>query len=206
MQGMILLWLTTVISTAKPPPCDPLAHICQSPTAGQIALLVFAFLLMSIGAGGVRPCSQAFGADQFDQRDNPKNRRVLETFFNWYYASACLSVVIALTVIVYIQEHLGWRTGFGIPAILMFLSVVSFFFASPFYVKNKVERRLFTSFVRVAIAAYRNRKMTMPPPRSNVQYCRNKEDSAATVPTDRLRYALFCCLRHFVTRLGEQFV
>ena len=185
---MILLWSTTVIPAAKPPLCDPLAHNCQSPTAGQIALLVFAFLLVSIGAGGVRPCSQAFGADQFDQRDNPKSRRVLETFFNWYYASACLSVVIALTVIVYIQDHLGWKTGFGIPAILMFLSAVFFLFASPFYVKNKVERSLFTSFVRVAVAAYRNRKMTLPPPGSNVQYCHNKEDSAATVPSDRLRY------------------
>lgn len=194
LLGMILLWLTTAIPTAKPPPCDPLAHNCQSPTAGQIALLVFAFLLVSIGAGGVRPCSQAFGADQFDQRDNPKNRRVLETFFNWYYASACLSVVIALTVIVYIQDHLGWKTGFGIPAILMFLSAVFFLLASPFYVKNKVERSLFTSFVRVAVAAYRNRQMTLQPPGSNVQYCHNKEDSAATVPSDRLRFLNKACI------------
>lgn len=191
MQGTILLWLTTVIPHAKPPPCNPLApQTCESPTSGQYALLVFAFLLMSIGAGGVRPCSQAFGADQVDQRENPNNKRVLETFFNWYYACACLSVVIALTVIVYIQDHLGWRIGFGIPVILMFLSGLFFFLASPFYVMNKVKRSLLTSLVQVAVAAFRNRKMTLPPQGSSVQYY-FKKDSTITVPSDRLRSSSF---------------
>ncbi|KAL2928426.1 Protein NRT1/ PTR FAMILY 1.2, partial [Bienertia sinuspersici] len=170
LLGVILLWLTTMIPQAKPPPCNPLANNCQSPTAGQYTLLVSALLLMSIGAGGVRPCSQAFGADQVDQRENPKNRRILETFFNWYYACACLSVVIALTVIVYIQDHLGWRTGFGIPAILMFLSALSFFLASPFYVMNKVKRSLFTGLVQAAVAAFRNRKVSLPPQGSSAQW------------------------------------
>ncbi|KAL2928437.1 Protein NRT1/ PTR FAMILY 1.2 [Bienertia sinuspersici] len=190
MQGVILLWLTTMIPQAKPPPCNPLANNCQSPTAGQYTLLVSALLLMSIGAGGVRPCSQAFGADQVDQRENPKNRRILETFFNWYYACACLSVVIALTVIVYIQDHLGWRTGFGIPAILMFLSALSFFLASPFYVMNKVKRSLFTGLVQAAVAAFRNRKVSLPPQGSSAQYYQRK-DSTTTVPSDRLRYVSY---------------
>lgn len=189
MQGITLLWLTTIIPHTKPPPCNPLStpNNCKSPTSGQYAFLWFALLLMSIGAGGVRPCSQAFGADQVDQRENPKNRRVLETFFNWYYACACLSVVIALTVIVYIQDHLGWRIGFGIPVILMFLSGLAFFLASPFYVINKVKKSLFTSLAQVAVAAFRNRKMALPPQGSSVQYYMNK-DSTITVPSDRLRY------------------
>lgn len=194
LLGTTLLWLTTVIPHAKPPPCNPLApQTCESPTSGQYALLVFAFLLMSIGAGGVRPCSQAFGADQVDQRENPKNKRVLETFFNWYYACACLSVVIALTVIVYIQDHLGWRIGFGIPVILMFLSGLFFFLASPFYVMNKVKRSLLTSLVQVAVAAFRNRKMTLPPQGSSVQYY-FKKDSTITVPSDRLRCLNKACI------------
>lgn len=193
LLGMILLWLTTVIPHAKPPPCNPLANNCESPTAGQLSLLVFAFLLMSLGAGGVRPCSQAFGADQVDQRDNPKNKRVLETFFSWYYACACLSVVIALTVIVYIQDKSGWRIGFGIPVILMFLSGLSFFLAAPFYVMNKVKKSLLTGLVKVAVAAFRNRKMTLPPQGSSVQYYHMK-DSATTVPTDRLRWLNKACI------------
>ncbi|KNA22450.1 hypothetical protein SOVF_033300 [Spinacia oleracea] len=195
LLGITLLWLTTIIPHTKPPPCNPLStpNNCKSPTSGQYAFLWFALLLMSIGAGGVRPCSQAFGADQVDQRENPKNRRVLETFFNWYYACACLSVVIALTVIVYIQDHLGWRIGFGIPVILMFLSGLAFFLASPFYVINKVKKSLFTSLAQVAVAAFRNRKMALPPQGSSVQYYMNK-DSTITVPSDRLRCLNKACI------------
>ncbi|XP_021732019.1 protein NRT1/ PTR FAMILY 1.2 [Chenopodium quinoa] len=193
LLGMILIWLTTIIPHAKPPPCNPLANDCQSPTAGQYALLVFAFLLMSIGAGGVRPCSQAFGADQVDRRNNPKNNRVLETFFSWYYACACLSVVIALTVIVYIQDKFGWRIGFGLPAILMFLSGLSFFLASPYYVVSKVKKSLLTGLVQAAVASFRNRKMTLPPQGSNVQYYQRK-DSTTAVPSDRLRCLNKACI------------
>lgn len=193
LLGTILLFLTTVIPQAKPPPCNPSAHDCQSPTGGQYTLLVSAFLLMSIGAGGVRPCSQAFGADQVDQRDNPANAKVLETFFSWYYACACLAVVLALTVIVYIQDNFGWRIGFGIPVILMFLSALSFFLASPFYVKNKVERSLLTSLARAAVAAFRNRKLALPNLVSDGQYY-HKEGSATTVPSDKLRCLNKACL------------
>lgn len=193
LLGTLLLFLTTLIPHAKPPPCNPLAHDCQSPTAKQYALLVCAFLLMSIGAGGVRPCSQAFGADQVDQRDNPDNRKVLERFFSWYYACGCFAVVLALTVIVYIQVQYGWRIGFGIPVILMFLSALSFFLASPFYVKNEVRRSLLTSLAQVAVAAFRNRNLQLPSRVSDGQY-HHKKDSDATVPSNKLRFLNKACL------------
>ncbi|CAI0423201.1 unnamed protein product [Linum tenue] len=138
LLGTILLWLT-------PPQCPTTAtlSLCSTtPTAGQLTLLFSSLALISIGAGGIRPCSLAFGADQVDNRANPaKNKRILETFFGWYYASTALSVLIALTAIVYIQDHLGWRVGFGVPAILMLLSALFFFVASPLYVKHKASTR-----------------------------------------------------------------
>ncbi|XP_057526614.1 protein NRT1/ PTR FAMILY 1.2-like [Amaranthus tricolor] len=190
--GTFFLWLTTIVPHVKPPPCNPSANNCKSPTTGQYAFLVLGYLLMSIGAGGVRPCSQAFGADQVDQRENPKNRRTLEIFFSWYYACACLSVIISLTIIVYIQDQFGWRIGFGIPVILMFLSALSFFLASPFYVKNKVKKSLFTSLIQAAVAAARNRKMTLPPQGSSVQYYH--KNSSITIPSDKLRYLNKACI------------
>ncbi|GAB4850216.1 hypothetical protein Ancab_029510 [Ancistrocladus abbreviatus] len=192
LLGMIILWLTTMIPQAKPPPCNP-AQNCQSPSGVQYAILVSAFALMSIGAGGVRPCSQAFGADQVDRRDNPKNERVLETFFNWYYATACFSVLIALTVIVYIQDHLGWRVGFGVPAILMFLSALTFYLASPFYIKLKPGKSLLTSFAQVVVAAYRNRKLTTLPQNSSFQY-HHKKDSSLVTPSNKLRFLNKACV------------
>ncbi|GMH15980.1 hypothetical protein Nepgr_017821 [Nepenthes gracilis] len=193
LLGMIVLWLTTMIPHAKPPPCNSLTGNCKSPTAAQYAVLVLAFVLMSIGAGGVRPCSQAFGADQVDRRDNPKRERVLETFFNWYYATSCFSVLIALTVIVYIQDHLGWRVGFGVPAILMLLSALIFLMASPLYIRMKPRKSLLTSFAQVAVAACRNRGLAAVPRDSNVQY-HHAKDSTITTPSNKLRFLNKACI------------
>ncbi|KAH9603383.1 hypothetical protein KSS87_017231 [Heliosperma pusillum] len=195
LLGMIVMWMTTVLPKIKPPPCNSLVpnNTCQSPTAGQYAFLILAFILMSIGAGGIRPCSQAFGADQVHQRENPKNKRVLETFFNWYYACTCLSVVIALTVVVYIQVHFGWRIGFGVPVILMFLSAVSFFLASKWYLTMKVQRSLLTSFAQVIAAAFRNRKTSLSIQGSNVQYYQTK-DTTSSNPSDKLRFLNKACI------------
>ncbi|XP_044486740.1 protein NRT1/ PTR FAMILY 1.2-like [Mangifera indica] len=194
LLGMTLLWLTAMIPEVKPPPCDMLSgQICQAPTASQMTLLISSFILMSIGAGGIRPCSIAFGADQLDRRDNPKNERVIESFFGWYYASAAISVVIALTGIVYIQDHYGWRVGFGVPAILMFLSAFLFFLASPIYVKMKASTSLFTGFAQVAVVAYKNRKLPLPPSDSTRCYHR-KKGSDLLVPTKKLRFLNKACI------------
>ncbi|KAK9690226.1 hypothetical protein RND81_09G113700 [Saponaria officinalis] len=194
LLGMIILWMTTILPKVKPPPCNPtVPDSCQSPSAGQYAFLILAFILMSIGAGGVRPCSQAFGADQMDQRDNPKNKRVLETFFNWYYACSCLSVVIALTVVVYIQDHYGWRIGFGVPVILMFLSAFSFFLASRWYLTMTIQSSLFINLARVVVAAFKNRKMSLSSQGSNVQYYQTK-DSSPSIPSDKLRFLNKACI------------
>ncbi|KAJ0008372.1 hypothetical protein Pint_29727 [Pistacia integerrima] len=199
LLGTILLWLTAMIPKVKPPPCDMLSgQKCQSPTASQMTLLISSFILMAIGAGGIRPCSIAFGADQLDRRDNPKNERVIESFFGWYYASAAISVVIALTAIVYIQDHLGWRVGFGVPAILMFFSAFLFFLASPLYIKMQASTSLFTGFAQVAVVAYKNRKLPLPPPNSTRCYHR-KKGSEVLVPTKRLSWAYGPCVERIAS-------
>jgi solute carrier family 15 (peptide/histidine transporter), member 3/4 len=173
---MALLWLTAMI---KPTEGD------QSPTSWEMAMLISAFSLMSIAGAGVS-CSMAFGADQVNIKDNPNNNRVLEMFFNWYYAFASISAIIALTVIVYIQDHFGWKIGFGVPTALMFLSTLLFFLASPLYVKIQKRTNLFASFAQVIVASYNNRKLPLPPKNSPQFYHHNK-DSNLVVPTDKLR-------------------
>ncbi|KAK5843036.1 protein NRT1/ PTR FAMILY 1.2-like [Gossypium arboreum] len=193
LLGMILLWLTAMVPESKPPTCDLLTQRCRSPTAAQMSLLISSFVLISIGAGGVRPCSLAFGADQLDQRDNPKNDRVLESFFGWYYASAAISVLIALTGIVYIQDHLGYRVGFGVSAILMLLSVLLFFIASPLYLKLNPSKSLLTGFLQVMVVAYKNRNLTFPLPDSTGSY-HHRRDSNIVAPTHKLRFLNKACI------------
>lgn len=194
LLGMILLWLTAMISQLRPGPCNPQIETCKSTSRFQYLFLLSSFGLMSIGGAGIRPCSIAFGADQLDKRDNPKNNeKVLERFFGWYYASAALSVMIAFTIIVYIQDHLGWKIGFGIPAILMFLSASLFWLASSLYVKQKVQTSLFTSFMQVIAVAYKNRKLKLPSQDSKDMWYTLK-NSALHVPSDRLRFMNKACM------------
>ncbi|KAI3773360.1 hypothetical protein L1987_47887 [Smallanthus sonchifolius] len=193
LMGMILLWLTTMIRDAKPPPCDiRVPHSCKSPTPIQYTLLFSSLAFMSIGAGGVRPCSLAFGADQIDSKDNPKRERILESFFGWYYLTAIMGVMIALTGIVYIQDHHGWRVGFGVPVILMFFSTFFFVVAYPLYYKMKVEKSLFTSFCQVISVAWNNRKLKLPDSANSSWY--NKNDANVTKPTENLRFLNKACI------------
>ncbi|KAF9614585.1 hypothetical protein IFM89_019368 [Coptis chinensis] len=144
---MVLLWLTAMIPQAKPLHSIP-SQSCKSATPAQFTLLFASFVLMSIGAGGIRPCSLAFGAAQLIETENPKSKRVVQSFFNWYYVLAATSVLIAMTVIVYIQDHFGWKVGFGVPAIIMFFSGFLFMLASSTYIKAKPNKSLFTGFAQ----------------------------------------------------------
>ncbi|OVA18714.1 Proton-dependent oligopeptide transporter family [Macleaya cordata] len=196
LLGLILFWLTTVIPQAKPSSfCYSSYQICESATVGQLALLFSALGLMSLGCGGIRPCSLAFGADQLDRKDDPRNRRILNSYFNWYYVSVGIATMLAVTVVVYVQEQFGWVVGFGIPAIFMFFSALFFWFGSPLYVKVKASKSLFTRFAQVIVVAFKNRSLEFPPPNnsSGSRYYHSK-GSKSVAPTNNLRFLNKACI------------
>ncbi|CAI0390061.1 unnamed protein product [Linum tenue] len=161
VSGMLVLWTTAIFPTARPQSCH--AKHCDSPDHGQLLLLFTSFILMAIGAGGIRPCSLAFGADQLSDPTNPRNERTLQTFFSWYYASIGISVIVSALAIVAIQDQFGWVIGFGVPVALMVLSAVLFLIGSPAYVRVPGDSTLLTSFGRVVVGAWRNRGLTLCP-------------------------------------------
>ncbi|XP_054782188.1 protein NRT1/ PTR FAMILY 1.2-like [Prosopis cineraria] len=183
--GMVFLWITSMIPELRPKPS-------QSATTSQMAFLASSLGLTSIGAGGLS-CSIAFGADQFNNKANPNNQKVLETFISWYIASQAFACLLALTALVYAQDHLGWKVGFGIPPGLMVLSIVSFLLASPLYVKNKPHSSLFTGFARVIVVAFKNRELPFPPGNPAGKYHHNK-GSDLLVPTNKLRFLNRACI------------
>ncbi|GJV82334.1 NRT1/ PTR family 1.1-like protein [Tanacetum coccineum] len=191
--GMTSLWLTAVFPSARPLSCDLKVGGCTKPTHAQIALLFTSFAIMSIGAGGIRPCSLAFGADQFDRSQNPKNAKILQRYFNWYYASVGISVMISVTVIVYIQTVKGWIVGFGIPAGLMLLSAVMFFLGSSLYVKVRANKSMFSGFFQVISASFKNKHLDFPPKNSNRWY-HHKKGSKILVPTNKIRFLNKACI------------
>ncbi|KAL9244629.1 hypothetical protein vseg_018389 [Gypsophila vaccaria] len=193
LLGMLVLWLTTIIPQAKPPPCDSSTSTCLSPTTGQYAFLVAAFVLMTIGGGGTKPCSQPFGADQVDQGDNPKTKNNLEIFLNWYYMFSCLSVIVAMTVIVYIQDHLGWMIGFGVPVIFMFLATLFFFLAAPLYVMVDANKNRLVRLLQVAVAGFKNRHVNASAHGLDAQYFQGM-DSSVSIPSERLTFLNAACV------------
>ncbi|KAK8989888.1 hypothetical protein V6N11_064301 [Hibiscus sabdariffa] len=108
--GMAILTLTAAVPKLRPPTCIGQIN-CIGPKFWQLSILYVGLTFVAIGAGGIRPCNIAFGADQFDTRTK-KGRMQLESFFNWWYFSFTLALVIALTGVVYIQTNMSWFIGF----------------------------------------------------------------------------------------------
>ncbi|XP_020217230.2 protein NRT1/ PTR FAMILY 1.2 [Cajanus cajan] len=191
LLGMILLWLTTLIPMSKPV-CNQFTSSCNnSPTTIQLLILHSSFALMSVGAGGIRSCSLAFGVDQLSKRD--KDAGIQDSYFSWYYAAVSMSSLIGLTVVVYIQDNMGWTVGFGIPVILMLLATVSFFLASSFYVMVGVKRNMLSGLAQVLVASYGNRLLQLPKEEENGVYHLEK-DSDLLMPTEKLRFLNKACI------------
>jgi peptide/histidine transporter 3/4 len=157
---MVVLMLTAAISTMHPPKCAPGA-VCAGPTSWQLAFLLSGFAFLVIGAGGIRPCNLAFGADQFNP-NTESGKRGITSFFNWYYFTFTFAVMISVTGIVYVQSNVSWAIGLGIPAFLMLLSCVMFFVGTRIYVIVKPQGSPITSIVQVLVAATKKRGLKVP--------------------------------------------
>ncbi|ESW25443.1 hypothetical protein PHAVU_003G036200 [Phaseolus vulgaris] len=155
--GMISLTLSAVLPQFRPPPCRG-EEVCQQASAGQLGVLYVSLLLGALGSGGIRPCIVAFGADQFDESD-PKQTTRTWTYFNWYYFVMGAAILVAVTVLVYIQDNIGWGLGLGIPTIAMFISIIAFIVGYPLYRNLNPAGSPFTRLVQVAVAALRKRKV-----------------------------------------------
>ncbi|CAN1218819.1 Protein NRT1/ PTR FAMILY 1.2 [Linum perenne] len=193
LLGLVTLWLTAMIPQARPPPCKATNYndCYKSATTPQLFLLYSSFALMSIGSGGVRSSSMAFGADQLKQKSNSSSKGMLERYFSWYYMLVSVSVILALTCIVGIQETMGWQVGFGVPLVLMMFSTLSFFLASPFYVCSKPKSSLLTGLAQVFVASYHNRSRTVDEHDDRDFHCSGS--TTRSVPTDNLRFLNKAC-------------
>ncbi|RDX92142.1 Protein NRT1/ PTR FAMILY 1.2, partial [Mucuna pruriens] len=184
--GTLLFWLTAMIPQLRPS-CDQITKSCSSPTTAQLGLLYVSLGLMTVGSGGVRASSLAFGIDQIGSKDN--NEGIIEGYFSWSYAVTAVASLIGMTILVYLQENLGWKVGLGVPVVLMFMSMMSFFVASSFYVKLETKGSVISNSARVVVASFKNRHLSLPLHVSDgMYYC--EKDSAMHMPSDKLRYEI----------------
>ncbi|XP_058228330.1 protein NRT1/ PTR FAMILY 2.11-like [Rhododendron vialii] len=160
--GLLVIALTDAIKQLHPPHCTSEDEsACIGPTAGQMAFLLFGFALMVVGAGGIRPCNLAFGADQFNP-NTESGKRGINSFFNWYFFTLTFAMMVSLTLIVYVQSDVSWVIGLAIPTAFMFISCVLFFVGTKIYVIVKPEGSPLTSLVQVIVAAVKKRWLPLP--------------------------------------------
>ncbi|OIW02270.1 hypothetical protein TanjilG_15153 [Lupinus angustifolius] len=179
--GMITLTLSAVLPQLRPPPCKG-EEVCEEASAGQLAVLYISLLLGALGSGGIRPCVVAFGADQLDKSD-PKQTTKTWSYFNWYYFVMGASMLVAVTVLVYIQDNVGWGLGLGIPTIAMFISIIAFIVGYPLYQNLDPCGSPFTRLIQVIVAAFRKRNI----PHTDFLY-RNDELDASISLGGRLHH------------------
>ncbi|XP_020539965.2 protein NRT1/ PTR FAMILY 3.1 [Jatropha curcas] len=158
--GMISITISAALPSLRPPPC-PTQQNCKEAPSSQLWVLYTSLILTSLGTGGIRPCVVTFAADQIDMTKSSVNSRRWN-FFNWYYFSMGMATLIALTIVVYIQDNVGWVWGLGIPTVAMALSIVAFVVGYPLYIKLKPGGSPLVRLAQVIVAAAKKRKIPVP--------------------------------------------
>ncbi|XP_048545559.1 protein NRT1/ PTR FAMILY 8.3-like [Triticum urartu] len=127
------------------------------------AAVYLGLYLVALGTGGIKPCAAALGADQFDGAD-PMERVAKGSFFNWYYFSINIGSLLAATLLVWVQDNIGWTVGFGIPTVLIGFGLAVFVAGGRIYRYKPLGRggsplaRVF----QVVVAATRNCRLELP--------------------------------------------
>ncbi|CAL5094939.1 unnamed protein product [Urochloa decumbens] len=184
--GMVCLTLSAALPSLHPPPCAKHAADCHRASSYQVAVLYLSLLCTSIGTGGTRPCTMAFGADQLElagRRRGAGAARPKWSFFNLYFFAVELAKLTAVTAVVYVQENVGWGWGLGVPTIAMLAAVIAFVSGYSLYVRMPPGGSPLVRLAQVAAAAFKKRKAAVPDPSLLYQ---DKELDAGISTTGRL--------------------
>lgn len=102
-----------------------------------IGLSFVGLALIAIGSGGIKPCVAVFGGEQFKL---PEQEKSLKRYFSMFYFVVNLGSFISTIVTPILREDVKcfdrddcYSAGFGLPAILMALSLVIFISGKKLY-------------------------------------------------------------------------
>ncbi|KAL9993725.1 putative bacterial ABC-type protein transporter [Helianthus debilis subsp. tardiflorus] len=127
----------------------------------QTVMCFTSLYLVALASGGIKACISAYGADQFDDNDKTE-KKVKSSFFNWYYQMMNIGTLLAHSLIVWVQDYVGWIWGFGIPTLAMTVGVVSFFSGTWFYRNHKPAGSPLTRLFQVVVASVRKKRVNVP--------------------------------------------
>ncbi|ERM97847.1 hypothetical protein AMTR_s00118p00123380 [Amborella trichopoda] len=128
-----------------------------------------------------------------------EDRRGKSSFFNWCYFGVCGGTVVAVSVMAYVQDTLGWGLGFGIPALAMGMGFLVFLKGRGSYrVVRLGGGNPFARIAQVFVAAFRKRKVSFVDrslghgddslPSASYAPCFYCEDGSGLAHTGQFRY------------------
>lgn len=159
---MSILTLAVSVPGLKPPQCaNPKLGNCKKASTLQLAVFYGSLYTLALGTGGTKPNISTIGADQFDEFD-PKEKAHKLSFFNWWMFSIFFGTLFANTVLVYIQDNVGWALGYGLPTLGLAISVIIFVWGTPYYRHKVPSGSPFTRMAKVIVAAFRKWHVPLP--------------------------------------------
>ncbi|CAJ1899929.1 unnamed protein product [Sphenostylis stenocarpa] len=163
LLGMCLLTLAVALPGLRPPPCAPgvADQDCPQASSLQVGVFFFALYIIAAGTGGTKPNISTMGADQFDEFE-PKERSQKLSFYNWWVFNILIGTISAQTLLVYIQDRVGFGLGYGIPTIGLALSILVFLLGTPLYRHRLPSGSPLTRMIQVLVAAVRKWKVHVP--------------------------------------------
>ncbi|KAJ6977362.1 protein NRT1/ PTR FAMILY 4.6-like [Populus alba x Populus x berolinensis] len=139
--------------------------------------MLFAGLyLVALGVGGIKGSLPPHGAEQFDE-NTLQGRKQRSAFFNYYVFCLSCGALIAVTIVVWVEDNKGWQWGFGVSTATILLSIPIFLIGSPVYrTKVPIGSPVTTIFKVLAAAVYKSYKF------------RDSSNSAIGMDTSRTSY------------------
>ncbi|KAI9111013.1 hypothetical protein K1719_017888 [Acacia pycnantha] len=159
--GVTILAMSTVIPSLRPPKCNPDtdASSCVPANGMQLTILYLALYITALGTGGLKSSVSGFGSDQFD--DKLEKKQMIK-FLNWFFFCINIGSLVAVTVLVYIQDKVGRVWGYGICACAIVIALLVFLSGTRKYRFKKLVGSPLTQIAAVFVAAWRKRKLEVP--------------------------------------------
>lgn len=158
---MTILTISTIIPSLRPPRCTVGSDTCIPASGKQLMVLYVALYLTALGTGGLKSSVSGFGSDQFDESDSEDRKQMIK-FFNWFFFCINIGSLGAVTILVYIQDHVGREWGYGICACAIVAGLVVFLSGTRRYRFKKLAGSPLTQIAAVFVAAWRKRRLELP--------------------------------------------
>ncbi|XP_062078033.1 protein NRT1/ PTR FAMILY 6.2 [Humulus lupulus] len=160
--GTVSLAISTKIPQLQPPPCDGGAGAgCQPANGFQMGILYLALYLIALGTGGLKSSVSGFGTDQFDDKDE-KEKAQMAYFFQRFFFFISTGTLMAVTVLVYLQDEVGRSWAYGICSVSMLISIIILLSGTKKYRYKKSMGSPIVHIFQVFAASFKKRKMSGP--------------------------------------------